>query len=377
MPPALQPPSRRSELWHGVRDQWWMHLLIASALTVLLRGGLDSATEVLVLFGANLLLSVCIGTSISVVYVLGWGTVLIEGSVVRRGLAHGISIAAGVVVGTELALLLLRLTALVDVRVGIPRTSVYQVGAVIAVVATLGSITVDRLRERVRTVELREHEARQALLRAQLDSLQSRVNPHFLFNALNTVASLVEDDPDAAVDAIERLSALLRYSLEGARRGRVALGRELEAVRSYLALERLRFDDRLRAEVRVEPGLESVVVPPFVLQPLVENAVKHGIAPRRAGGQVVVSVEADHEHLRLRVEDDGPGSSAVSGTQIGHDDLRRRLALLYGDRARFEAGPRPEGGYRVQLVLPRGGMLEVTTDDGPAMHAASQEVAAS
>lgn len=353
-----------------------MHLLIAAGLTLLLRANVDSTAELFVLFGANLVLSVCIGTSIAAIYVYGWGTVLIEGSVVRRGLAHGASIAVGVVVGTELALLLLRLTALVDFRITMPRTGVWQVGAVVAVVATLGSITVDRLRERVRVVELREQQAQQALLRAQLESLQSRVNPHFLFNALNTVASLVEDDPEAAVDAIERLSALLRYSLEGARRGRVTLGRELSAVRGYLALERLRFGERLRSEVRVQPGLETVTVPPFVLQPLVENAVKHGIAPRRVGGHIEVVAEADDEHLRLRVEDDGPGSSDAAGTQLGHDDLRRRLALLYGERARFVAGPGPGGGYRVELTLPRTGMLDVPLD-APTADPSSPEAAAS
>jgi len=221
-------------------------------------------------------------------------------------------------------------------------------------VVMVTSLTYDRLREHVRAVELREQRAQQELLRAQLESLQARINPHFLFNALNTVASLVEDDPERAVEAIERLSGLLRHSLEGAKEERVALRRELEAVRGYLALEGLRFGARLRHEVVVEPGLEAVLVPPFVLQPLVENAVKHGIASRREGGSVRVTVTRGEGVVRLVVEDDGPGTSQAPGTRSGNEMLQQRLALLYGPAATFEAGPAANGGFRVELTVPRG-----------------------
>jgi LytS/YehU family sensor histidine kinase len=233
------------------------------------------------------------------------------------------------------------------------RAGIWRVGLVITAVVMMASLTYDRLREHVRAVELREQRAQQELLRAQIESLQARVNPHFLFNALNTVASLVEEEPERAVEAIERLSALLRHSLEGAREGRVALRRELEAVRGYLALEGLRFGERLRHAVEVQAGLESALVPPFVLQPLVENAVKHGIASRREGGSVRVTIDGDDERLRLVVEDDGPGRSQAPGTRSGNDMLRQRLALIYGSAASFEAGPGPAGGYRVELSIPR------------------------
>jgi len=351
-PPPSTRPSRRAEFLSTVRGQWWGHLLIAAALTVVLGGIADDGRELLMVFAAMALISFCIATATTAVYVFRWGTVLLEGSPIRRALAHGLSIAVGVGVGTEVALAILRLSARLGLEVTIDRVGIWQVGAVITLLTMMGSITIDRLRERVRAVELREQAAQQALLQAQLDSLRARIDPHFLFNALNTVASLVEEDPEAAVEAVERLSELLRHSLQEARHDRVVLRRELEAVRGYLALEQLRFGERLRSRVEVAPELLAAAVPPFVLQPLVENAIKHGIAPRRDGGRVDVTIRREGDHLHVRVEDDGPGHSAASGTQVGHQDLRRRLALLYGERARFTAGPGPEGGYRVDLTLP-------------------------
>ncbi|MEX1362382.1 MAG: histidine kinase [Nannocystaceae bacterium] len=346
--------SRTAELLHSLRGQWWGHLLIAGSLLVVFGDFDDPPRTLAVIFAANLLVSVSIGMATTAVYVFGWGTVLIEGSALRRALVHGVSIVVGVAVGAEIAIGVLQLIAFTGFELSVARQGLWQVGGVITAAVMIGSVTVDRMRERIRAVEMREQQAQQALLRAQIDSLQARVNPHFLFNALNTVACLIEDDPEAAVEGVERLSSLLRYSLEGARQGRVPLSRELEAVHSYLALEELRFGERLRSRVEVAPGLGSIPVPPFVLQPLVENAVKHGIGPRRGGGRVEVTVTADETRLCLRVQDDGPGVSDEPGTQTGHDNLRRRLDLLYGDDARFEAGPMDDGGgYRVRIELPR------------------------
>lgn len=354
MPSATQSASRRATLVRNVREQWWAHLVIATALLVAFDDVSRPWPRMLGALAANLLISVCIGLATTAVYVFGWRTLKIEGGPLRRALVHGISIVVGVVVGTEAALLVISL-ALGGVDTSEARQGIWRVGLVVTAVVIMGSLTYDRLREHVRAVELREQQAREELLRAQIESLQARVNPHFLFNALNTVASLVEEEPERAVEAIERLSALLRHSLEGAKEDRVALRRELEAVRGYLELEGLRFGTRLRQAVVVEPGLEGVLVPPFVLQPLVENAVKHGIASRREGGHVRVAVTAEGERgLRLVVEDDGPGgSSQAPGTRSGNEMLRQRLGLLYGDAATFDAGPGPSGGFRVELTIPR------------------------
>ncbi|MEM7152405.1 MAG: histidine kinase [Myxococcota bacterium] len=344
---------RNADYIRALRGQWWSHLLIATILTFALNGDDEPWARWFIVFGANLLLSVCIGMATTAIYVYGWGTTLIEGGPLRRAAAHGISVIVGVLIGVELALGLLHLTLLADVRVTINREDIWRVAVVITAIVMMGSVTYDRLLERIRTVELREQKAQQALLRAQIDNLQAKVNPHFLFNALNTVATLAEEDSEAAVEAVERLSALLRYSLEGAERGQVSLRRELDAVRSYLALEELRFGERLSSRVDVDDGVESVDVPPFLIQPLVENAVKHGIAARREGGKVWVQVTAEGDNLRFQVRDDGPGHSQSPGTKVGHANVAKRLKLLYGKAARFSAGPGIDGGYRVELVVPR------------------------
>ncbi len=349
---ANESPSRWAALGRNVREQWWGHLVIAAALTVVFDEVSRSWPRVLGAFTSNLLVSTCIGAATTAVYVFGWGTLTVPGGPLRRALVHGVSVVVGVGLGTEVALAVLSWVH-GGVDTSVARLGIWRVGSVITLVVMMGSLSYDRLRAHVRAVELREQQAQQALLRAQLESLQARINPHFLFNALNTVASLVEDDPERAVEAIERLSSLLRHSLEGAKEERVVLSRELDAVQGYLALERLRFGERLHHAVEVEPGLGTLLVPPFVLQPLVENAVKHGIAGRREGGRVRVRVTADAQRLRLSVEDDGPGRSQAHGTKTGNDMLRQRLALLYGDAAAFEAGPGPHGGFRVELTIPR------------------------
>jgi two-component system sensor histidine kinase AlgZ len=164
---------------------------------------------------------------------------------------------------------------------------------------------------------------------------------------------LIEDDPAAAVDAVERLSDLLRYALEGSKADHVSLRQELDAVRDYLALEGIRFGDRLAYEIDVDEAALDEPVPPFILQPVVENAVKHGVASRRAGGSILVRGRRVDGRLELSVEDDGPGQSGATGTKTGHSDLVQRLALVYGGAAEHSAGPGPDGGYRVRLKLPR------------------------
>lgn len=372
-----EPATRWAALRQSLREQWWAHPLIAGTLVVLFDDVGDPWPELLETFGIYLLISLCIGSATTAVSVLAWHVLVASGGPMRRALGHGLSIVIGVLVGTEVAVQVLRLIASSSFDVSAARQGVWRVGLVVTAVVMMGSLTYDRLRERARAVELREQRAQQALLRAQIESLQARVNPHFLFNALNTVASLVEDEPERAVEAIERLSTLLRYSLEGAREGTVPLRRELEAVRGYLALEGLRFDERLRSEVEVAAGLGGVLVPPFVLQPLVENAVKHGIGSRREGGRVRVTVEGDAEHLRMTVEDDGPGRSQVQGTRSGHETLRQRLQLLYGSAASFQAGAVDGGGYRVELQLPRSGAAEGTAAAEAGAEASGAEVAVS
>jgi sensor histidine kinase YesM len=185
----------------------------------------------------------------------------------------------------------------------------------------------------VRTKERDEAEARRAAIEAQLASLESRVQPHFLFNTLNSIASLIPTDPRGAERMTAQLASLLRSSLDGAHTPLVPLEDEVRIVRDYLDIERVRFGRRIQPELAIEPGVARVLVPRFSLQTLVENSVKYAIAPRRDGGRVSVRAAAHNGRVRIEVEDDGPGfdPETVPGNH-GLALVRQRLALTYGDR---------------------------------------------
>ena len=197
--------------------------------------------------------------------------------------------------------------------------------------------------------------AEKAALRAQLEALQSRTHPHFLFNALNTIASLVRDDPSLAERTIERLADILRYTLQ--RVEDVSLERELEIVTDYLEIQRARFGEKLRYTIDVEEGLRSLRLPPFLLQPLIENAVLHGVTGRPLGGEVRLCARRRNEQAEFRIDDDGPGpqGSAHQGVGTGLADQRTRLDLLYGKAYSLSTGANELGGFTVQLVVPARG----------------------
>jgi signal transduction histidine kinase len=191
-------------------------------------------------------------------------------------------------------------------------------------------------------------EARLAILRAQ-------VEPHFILNVLQSLVGLAERDPAAASAALERLGGTLRYAqrVHAGAGDRVALRDELEFTRDYLALEGLRLGERLRVREAVAEGLLGRVVPPFVLQPLVENAVRHAVAPRAAGGEVALRADEADGALRLVVEDDGPGPTGAAERPggLGLRLLRDRLEALYRGGASLTLDRGPMGGLRATLWL--------------------------
>ncbi len=194
-------------------------------------------------------------------------------------------------------------------------------------------------------------------VRAELEALRGRLDPHFLFNTLHSVTVLIQHDPVAAALAVERLSALLRYVLDARQGGRdeVLLADEVAFTDAYLALESLRFGARLRVDRDISPDALRQRVPSFVLQSLVENAVKHSIAPRSAGGVVRLGGRIEGAQLVLQVSDDGPGQlphDDTRGLGVGLQAMRQRMLVLYGDAARVDVHAVAGEGFGVSVYLP-------------------------
>lgn len=216
--------------------------------------------------------------------------------------------------------------------------------------------------------QARERETQAALLAAQLSkarlgALRMQLNPHFLFNSLNAITVLVRDhDTNAASRMLELLSGVLREVLRTDATHETTLAEELEFIERYLAIEHLRFSDRLRPRIEVEPSLTRAAVPRFVLQPLVENALRHGISRRAGAGLVEVTAYRDKSQLVLTVRDDGPGLLSVSNTGVGLTNTRSRLTALYGsDHASLELADAPGGGVLATVRLP----YHEATDEAP------------
>lgn len=216
-----------------------------------------------------------------------------------------------------------------------------------------------RERERERAdLAVRNSNLQARLAEARLQALASQLRPHFLFNALNAVSELVHQDPAEAERLVARLGDLLRLVLDRTERHEVTLAEELEIVGAYLDIERSRFRGRLDAEIRVDPRALGALVPTLSIQPLVENAVRHGVERDRGAGRVTLRAGVEGAELRISVADDGPGAERDSVRDgIGLANTRSRLAELYGPRGDLRLEPGPGGGAVAVLTLPlrRGG----------------------
>lgn len=213
------------------------------------------------------------------------------------------------------------------------------------------------------------------LARAELRALRAQVNPHFLFNTLNTIAALIGENPAAAEDVVTRLADVFRHALTASSREHTRLADELEFLRSWLAIERVRFGDRLRVVEDIEPGLDDVPVPGLLFQPLIENAVRYAVAPRAEGGTVSLRVRRDPsgETLTAEIADDGPGFAPgvrPSGHGVGLESVRERLRLGGAGHA-FALESTPGGGTRVRVTLPIAPIPSAPLADALAVTAAS------
>jgi sensor histidine kinase YesM len=207
-----------------------------------------------------------------------------------------------------------------------------------------------RQAESVHTAKLREE-----LSKAHLRALQMQLEPHFLLNTLNSITALVEDkNHEEASEMLSHLNAILKSTLIREAPEKVSLAKELAVTEHYLAIEQIRFADRLRIELAVDPRALDSMVPCFLLQPIIENAVRHGIAPLKTGGVICATIERKGEMVHLTVRDNGPGSSskAHSGYGIGLRNTEGRLRHLYANDYRFSSGDIEAGGFEVSILIP-------------------------
>ncbi len=204
-------------------------------------------------------------------------------------------------------------------------------------------------RQRVRDLQGR-------LAQAELQNLKSQLHPHFLFNTLHTISVLMREDIETANRVLLRLSELLRVSLDYSRADRIPLQQELDFLEAYLSIEQTRFQERLHTSITADGEARGALIPTLLLQPLVENALRHGIAPHAAGGALSIHARRVSNTLELRVEDDGSGLSPDYPERrsrgCGIRNTEGRLRALYGEEARFEVAQRPRGGVAVKISIP-------------------------
>ena len=234
----------------------------------------------------------------------------------------------------------------------VPNALIFWTGTFLA--WTISYATVLALR-RARHAEAQALRLALAAREAELRALQAQVNPHFFFNSLNSVRALMYEDADAAARMIDRLADLMRYALQSGSIGTVPLAAELAAVDAYLAIEKIRFEERLRVVTDIPAGLGATPIPPMALQTLVENAVKYGVESSETGSDIRIRAWRDGAATLVEVANSGALAQAAGSTQVGLANARKRLALALGDGATLDL--RAETGWvRATLRMPAGAM---------------------
>jgi len=220
------------------------------------------------------------------------------------------------------------------------------------------------MEERLIVVQSREAVLQQQVTEAELRALRAQVNPHFLFNSLNSIANLVVTNPEQAETMTLRLARVFRHVLANSARPLISLHEEIDFLETYLQIEEARFGSRLQVKIAVDPAVAMEPIPSLILQPIVENALKHGLGPKLGPGHLWITAEADGNQVRLRVEDDGVGPAIgvlkLNGSNgrsngVGLENVAQRLNALYQDQGRMTLEVRQAGGTRVTILLPREG----------------------
>ncbi len=215
------------------------------------------------------------------------------------------------------------------------------------------SLRIEKLDAEVKQRRLNEIESEKRQLEAHLKLLQAQIEPHFLFNTLANVSSLIETEPALSRHLLERLIDWLRIALARARSDNTTMGDELDMLENYLQILKIRFGDRLNWKTNVSEEVRHASFPPMLLQPLVENAIRHGIEPKLGGGRLTISAENDEKKVTVRVHDDGAGFNAEGKPGAGLENVRARLRALYGMEGNLMLESNVEGGLTVTLEIPR------------------------
>ncbi len=191
----------------------------------------------------------------------------------------------------------------------------------------------------------------------ELKTLKSQLNPHFMFNALNSIRALIQEDPKSAQTAVTNLSNILRYSLRIERMETVSLEDEMQTVEDYLALESIRFEERLKYKIMLDPASRKIEIPPMMIQTLVENGIKHGISKRREGGEISILTSVDDLKLKIEIRNNGQMDSGLlqSSKGFGISNTKHRLSLLYGEKAVFSIKNYSADEVIAELIIPTGG----------------------
>jgi signal transduction histidine kinase len=278
----------------------------------------------------------------------------VAGAVAALTVAEYGTLVAVVIATGRVALTASPLTAAVGAGV-----SLLDESAKLLLLAVAGAIAVyatawhERLAIRYDQTTRAQQQLEVELTRAELDRLKHQLHPHFLFNALNAITALIRSNPNGAERTVSALGALLRLSLDTPVGHEVSLQRELELLGHYLAIQRIRFEERLRVHVSADAALHRALVPSLILQPLVENAIKHGIGPKADGGAIDVRAARFGDWLTLSVTDDGVGAPVRPATEgVGLRNTRARLQYLYGESHRVRVMTAPDCGFTVTIELP-------------------------
>ena len=227
------------------------------------------------------------------------------------------------------------------------------IGLFFGLIGAIAYLLNERIEAEVKQGQLIRSESERREVEAHLKLLQAQIEPHFLFNTLANVSSLIDSDPPLAKQLLERLNDWLRVALARARSERTTLGDELDMLENYLEILKIRFGERLRWRIEVPEEARRLAFPPMLLQPLVENAVRHGIEPKLGGGVVDIRIHIDSSGLHVEVSDNGVGLSNENTSGTGLANVRARLAALFGNAGALTLNGNAEDGATAILVLPR------------------------